>query len=1524
MIGVIRADLQGSIGEMKVEVDSQVTFMDKRSELIWVYIVVALAVLSLSSPAHATAETWIPTSASMINIGLVTETVNESDDAVILLERDGWVRVLEWNGSAPAYEIFDYALVSIEIDNAVTNRDIQFAVNTTGSFVTCTGCTQSADSIGNYTCNVTEHCDIDTVTELNSMSVRYTITGTFVPPSETNDIDYLWLDIWYPPYTTPYIHFIDPTDPDDAHVNRDYTFINVSTTPYRRDTFTLDWNGTNQTLISQDYVNKTGLGDGTYLYYTCVNNTQGQVNCTETRAVTIDTVYPLLTVNSPFNTTYPSTTIAFNVTATDLYLDSCYYDLDGQGYISLPYAGYGDDYYGENSTMAQGSHHVIYMCDDTAGNQNVSAVRYFSVDTLPPLAPVNVLPYNTDHTNVNQTNFTWTQPYDQTGVDAYQLQVSNSTGFEAGNISVDKDSIYAVYYELTVPETLADGQYYWRVRANDTLGNGYGDWSSNFSIVIDTIYPDWILSSYPAFDNSTLVSDSVIWDMSVSDANLYRILLNVTDSSSIEKHSNYTGDWNDTVFTFGHTTDVSGWDDGNYTVELSATDDHTYGDLNGLTYEIHIDGISFCKDSICKRIYLGYYSDSEFHNLTPEEVIDLNVSIEISDTGYGEYKFNITLNRPATDIQFGFTASDNQMIAKNVSIGHFIWRDWYLDFEDLLGTGFPITYIHIDGYHVIYTNMTYCPVAVGELCKLDPAVGGLNTQTEYYNIEVDNTAPIISDYTLTDHQYDPIDLNESVTGGLYASWNLSDPNLNLSTCSASYRAYDIIDDLYQANWSFINKSLNPALDSDGWLVKDCDFVSGNPDNTTVRVSLNLTCGHEWMPTTFNFNPDNVSKDTSINAYQGNIVKVQINNVTVSANTSYIFRFQVDEYSATTSVDFVVYGCNKSYVSGDPRLNPICTPADAVSVDDLYDECDYYNLNFVTDENGTFNGIQITDTMYAIGTSFNALNNEQSWDVWATDGIECPDKYQSSTDYGVTWNDVTGSCGNHHLTFFNGFQGEFRVSVNDTVDNDVSEVIYDIIGQIDNLPPALTLHTDSVLGGFPTVYNGTNISEAGIIWLNTTVSDPNQDWVNCSYYLLNDDLSLNRTILALFELNASYGTCYYGWDTTLDPDDDYYIQVDVTDGIAVSTDILGETMRIDNTYPVLSAVTINAIPTTDQDTMFNVTVTETNIDTVLFEFNQTVNHTVITYSGTGYWHVISHTEYTKGDIVYYRYHVNDTVGHQSSTALYNFTVDNSVPVVTENYLYPDTIYNNQTLNLTVECTDLDSGETLTVYWDIYAGSTLLPDLSGSMVVNDSDLTLVYIIPDQTFASGQFIRSKVICGDSYDNSPLDTSDPIYVMNSQPVLSTIALTDIAFKMFDNDTAFTYNNIYLHMICSDIDHGTLLTAYWNVTRNGAVVTSLSGSSFILANTSVHVQTIPSGNTAYGDIWSATGICDDGDSNSSLASAGNLTILIPETILTHSKGYDATAKAGGLVTGIVENTNLAVALIVMAVIFGGALLIIK
>lgn len=1065
-----------------------------------VMVAVMVSLLSLSMPAYADTSDWIPTYATDDVPSDVTSDVSASDDTVAQIFMDEYITVWNWNESMHPNDYYNYVLAKIELDNVLTGRTILFSANHTGSFVSCTECTQSAVEIGTYSCNLTSGCGVDTVSELNSLAIRITISGTFSPPTTFSDIDYIYLEVEYPPYVMPTIDFIAPTDIDHANVSRDYTYINISTPTFRRDTLTLDWNSTNETF-TQDYINKTGLADSIYTYQACVNNTIGWTNCTETRTLTVDTVNPNMTVLTMNNVTYNQTALTFKVSASDLNLYGCWYDLDSAGYLNLPYNITEDTYRKEVSPISQGSHSLVYICNDTAGNQNVSDTIYFTIDSLSPVAPVNLLPYDTDHTNVNETAFTWTVPFDTIGIDRYQLQISNSSGFEVGNITIDHENIASANYTLQSYEALADGVYYWHARANDTLGNGYGSWSAYFTVVIDTVYPNWVLGQYPAFDNSTVVADSIIWDAKVNDMYLLHALLNVTDVNGTVVHENLTENIDNGTewFNYSHTTDMSGWADGYYTVELSASDDHTYGDLHGLTYDIKIDGIEFCKGSTCKKIWFGYYLGGEFNFLTSAQVTAYNISAQIYDTGHGEYKFSMAFNRPATDVLFGFAIPDNLMEVRDTSTGHFIWKDWYIDFEDLLGTGFPITYGHMGAYHVVYTSTAYCPVAVDELCILDPVVGGLNIKTEYYLIKVDNSAPVISE-----------------------------------------------------------------------------------------------------------------------------------------------------------------------------------------------------------------------------------------------------------------------------------------------------------------------------------------------------------------------------------------------------------------------------------------IHINATPTTLDDTMVNVTVTDANLDTVLLEYsvddlnvggdNVSANHTVTDFSGDEFWHVIDHSEYCSCCVVYYRFYANDTFGHLSASPLQSFAVLNSLPVVTENALSPDTIYVNESLNLTVTCIDVDLDANLTVHWNIYKDSMLVPDLSGSMLIGNNASTYIGTIEAFTFTGDGLVWSDVSCEDHIANGSSVSSDDVTILNTLPELVHVSLTDIGFQLFIDDVAFTYNNIYLNMRCSDADTDNVLTAHWNITRDGAVVDSLSELGFILHDTDTNMATVPAGSTDYGDVWGAVAWCSDDSAGISPASvSGNVTIFTPDTVLTHTKGYDAMSKAGGFMTGIVNNVNLAVMMVIVA-----------
>ncbi|MBI4063187.1 MAG: hypothetical protein HY401_02680 [Elusimicrobia bacterium] len=105
-----------------------------------------------------------------------------------------------------------------------------------------------------------------------------------------------------------------------------------------------------------------------------------------------------------------------------------------------------------------------------------------------PPAPVLSSPADGSRINVSSPAFSWVKPWDPDGFSdepfAYQLQVATSADFAAPVVS--EENLSAV--SLTISTELATGLWYWRVRAKDNPGL-YGNYSSTFSVFVDTITP---------------------------------------------------------------------------------------------------------------------------------------------------------------------------------------------------------------------------------------------------------------------------------------------------------------------------------------------------------------------------------------------------------------------------------------------------------------------------------------------------------------------------------------------------------------------------------------------------------------------------------------------------------------------------------------------------------------------------------------------------------------------------------------------------------------------------------------------------------------------------------------------------------------------------------------------------------------------------------------------------------------------------------------------------------------------------
>jgi len=187
-----------------------------------------------------------------------------------------------------------------------------------------------------------------------------------------------------------------------------------------------------------------------------------------------------------------------------------------------------------------------------------------SCDTQPPPTPTLLVPTDNAKTNDNTPAFDWSDVTDPSGV-TYTIQVDNNADFSSPEISQTGLAVST----FTPTTALADGTYFWRVRAVDGPGN-VGAFSSVFTFLLDTVPPGVPTLISPANgattnDNTPTFDWSDVTDPAPSSGVLYDLLVdNNADFSSPE--INQVGL---TASTFTPTTPLA---DGTYSWKVKSRD----------------------------------------------------------------------------------------------------------------------------------------------------------------------------------------------------------------------------------------------------------------------------------------------------------------------------------------------------------------------------------------------------------------------------------------------------------------------------------------------------------------------------------------------------------------------------------------------------------------------------------------------------------------------------------------------------------------------------------------------------------------------------------------------------------------------------------------------------------------------------------------------------------------------------------------------------------------------------------------
>jgi hypothetical protein len=269
-------------------------------------------------------------------------------------------------------------------------------------------------------------------------------------------------------------------------------------------------------LNSSGWANYTifNLKKGSYNCYFYATDAAGNYDYTSIGFSVNDVVSPLITINSPLNQTYYSSSILLSITANEN-LSSAYYSLDGAANISLTGSAAS---WSKTISVSDGSHNIIFYANDSSGNLGNSSSVYFYVDTTiydtnKPIITIWSPTNNTYYTSANVLlNITSDKALSWAG---YRLNGGSLTAL--GNVSTTN-------WNLTI-SGLGEGTYNITFFGNDTTTNkNQGNTSSIFYVDLNNPSVDSFSCNNPVNNSqnvncSASVSDSLRLDYTIISNN---------------------------------------------------------------------------------------------------------------------------------------------------------------------------------------------------------------------------------------------------------------------------------------------------------------------------------------------------------------------------------------------------------------------------------------------------------------------------------------------------------------------------------------------------------------------------------------------------------------------------------------------------------------------------------------------------------------------------------------------------------------------------------------------------------------------------------------------------------------------------------------------------------------------------------------------------------------------------------------------------------------------------------------------
>jgi hypothetical protein len=396
--------------------------------------------------------------------------------------------------------------------------------------------------------------------------------------------------------------------------------------------------------------------DGIYYLNASAIDILNRTGNTETRSITIDTIYPLITYNSGTlseGTNISQGNIYVNVSVTELNEANITFSLFDDSFSLLNSTTYSNFTRAINWTnLSTGVFYYNVTLTDLAGNSNTTVSRKITLDLTFPDATLSS-PLNGSYNNITSVNFTVTiNDQDNLGIKNATLNIYNST-----NLINQTSVVNLLSSTLGIVVSLVDGVYNWFYSLFDYAENRFV--TSNNTLTVDTLNPTINFSSPTETSGVYFARGNIIVNVTSTDANLKNItinlynssrdLINSTNSSSSPIFNNFTG-LSDGIYYFNATAyDFAGWK--NSTETRNATLDTTYPWIDYGTGTLNA-GINISQNNVYINVTVTEINEANitfriFNSTSQVNITTLSAGnrfINFTNLSDGTYRYNVSVS----------------------------------------------------------------------------------------------------------------------------------------------------------------------------------------------------------------------------------------------------------------------------------------------------------------------------------------------------------------------------------------------------------------------------------------------------------------------------------------------------------------------------------------------------------------------------------------------------------------------------------------------------------------------------------------------------------------------------------------------------------------------------------------------------------------------------------------------------------------------------------------------------------------